>query len=109
MEPSPEVGSYTVPRIRGKCETVFVLYHMDWDRTDERLKAHDEAWKKACDETEGAELLGRYMPWTKKYHWTYITKVKDLPTWYEAVQKSEWKRDRKEITQDELEFYGGPQ
>ncbi len=88
---------------------MFVLYHIDWDGTEERLKTHDEDWKKACEKTEGAEYLGRYMPWTKKYHWTYITKVKDLPTWYEATRKSEWKSDPKEITHGEVEFYGGPQ
>ena len=74
---------------------MLVLYHFDWGGTDERLKAHDEAWKNACEKTEGAEYLGRYNPWNKKYHWTAVTKVKDLPTWYEVTKKFEWKRDLK--------------
>ena len=82
---------------------------MDWDGTDERLKAHNEAWKKACEKTEGAKYLGRYMPWNKKYHWTYVTKVKDLSTWLETTQNFEWERDYKEITHHEIEFYSGPQ
>ena len=87
---------------------MLVLYHMDWGGTDERLKARDEDWKKACEKTEGAEYLGRYVPWNKSYHWTYVTNVKDIQTWREATQKSEWKRDPKEIINSELEFYGGP-
>ena len=82
---------------------------MDWDGTDERLKARDEAYKKASEKTEGAKLLGRYMPWNKKYHWTYIVKVKDLPTYAAMMQNFEWERDYKEITHGEVEFYGGPQ
>ncbi len=88
---------------------MFVLYNIDWGGTAERLKAHDEAWKKACDETEGVEYMGRYKPWNKKYHWTYFTKVKDLPTWYGASSNYEWDRDPKEMIHTELEFYGGPQ
>jgi hypothetical protein len=102
-------GAIQVQRVRGKCETVLVLYHFDWGGTDERLKAHDEAWKKACEKTEGAEYLGRYNPYNKKYHWTAVTKVKDLPTWYEVTKKFEWKRDLKATTHDELELYSGPQ
>lgn len=88
---------------------MLVLYHEDWGGTDERLTARAEAWKKACEKTEGAEYLGRYKPWNKKYHWTYVTNVKDMQTWIEATQESEWIIDPKEITHLELEFYGGPQ
>ncbi len=82
---------------------------MDWGGTDERLKARDENWKKACEKTEGAEYLGRYVPWNKRYHWTYVTNVTDIQTWREATQKSEWKREPNEIINSELEFYSGPQ
>ena len=87
---------------------MLVLFHMDWGGTDERLKARDEDWKNACEKTEGAEYLGRYVPWNKSYNWTYVTNVKDIQTWREATQKSEWKREPKEIINSELEFYDGP-
>ena len=86
---------------------MLVLWHADWSGTDESLKEREEAWKKACEKTEGAEFLGRYRPWNKKYQWTFVTKVKDLPTWYETTQNEE--RRARGTTHWELEFYGGPQ
>jgi len=36
---SSKVGAIQVPKVRGKCETVLVLYHMDRGGTAEGLKA----------------------------------------------------------------------
>ncbi|MBA7661058.1 hypothetical protein ES703_69070 [subsurface metagenome] len=87
---------------------MLVLSHIDWNGTNERLLEYDEAEKKACEKTEGAEYLGRFMPWNKKYHWTSITKVKDISTFQAMMQNLEWDRDYKEITHGEAEFYAGP-
>ena len=81
---------------------MLALYHMDWGGTADRLKAREEAWKKACEKTEGADFLGRYKPWNKRYHWTFVTKVKDLQTWLETVQNQEWESGNKETTHDEM-------
>ena len=88
---------------------MIILAHFDWYGTAEKLKEYDEAWKKAAEKTEGAKFMGRYGPWNKKYHWTNITKVKDINTWMKLGESFEWDRDYKEISHFVLEIYGGPQ
>ena len=88
---------------------MIVLWHMDWYGTAERLKERDEAQKKASDKTEGSKYLGRFVPWNKKFHFTYMHQVKHLVTWQATLQNLEWKRDYKEITHGEMEIYGVPQ
>jgi len=84
---------------------MLVLAHLDWNGTDERLKELDEAWMKACEKTEGAEYLGRHMPWNKKFHWTNVFKIKDISTW-DAVRKNlKWNRNYNEVTHGAMEVY----
>ena len=88
---------------------MIVLFHVDWYGTAERLKERDEAQKKASEKTPDSKFLGRFVPWNKKYHWTYITKVKDMSAWMATMQNLEWTRDYKEMDHGEMEFYSLPQ
>jgi len=54
----------------------------------------------------------RAQPLNKKYHYTFVTKAKDIPTWYEATENIEWEGEEitnAELTHSELEFYRGLQ
>jgi len=92
---------------------VLILWHFDWNGTAERLKEYDEAHKKMVEKTEGAEFLGRYAPWNKRYQMTYIVKAKDRKTWQEMGRNFEWDTDWPgklipEETHGEFDIYGGP-
>ena len=56
---------------------MLVLVHFDWIGTAEELKEADDAWKKACAETDGIEYKGRYSPLERKFHWTYMHELED--------------------------------
>jgi hypothetical protein len=92
----------------GELEKMIILFHIDWYGTAERLKKRDEAQKKASEKTEGSKYLGRYVPWNKKYHWTYMIKVDDISNWMKTMQNLEWERDYKEMDHGEIEIYSVP-
>lgn len=84
-----------------------LLQHFDWFGPIEELKEIDKKMKKACDETDGVELLGRYGPGQKKYHWTWIFKAEDYNLWNNLT--IDYVRDYNVVTHVETELYHGPQ
>jgi hypothetical protein len=67
--------------------TLLILQHFEWFGTEEELKAYDESWKKFCDTVDGVELKGRYMPDTRRFHWTYLIKADSYDKFVEAGVK----------------------
>lgn len=84
---------------------MLVLQHIDWFGPAEELKEWDEAMKKACAETDGIEYKGRYVPHTKKYHYTYLFKVENYGKVMEAFSKIQLTRDYSKMTHGEVEIY----
>ena len=85
-----------------------MLIHMDWAGTADELKEIDEAYKKACEKTEGVEYKGRLIPWNAKYHYTHVFKMDDIRGLYNMMQNWDRTRDYGKMTHGEYEFYSAP-
>ena len=86
---------------------MLILQHFEWYGTEEELKAYDDQWKKACDETDGVEWKGRYVPHTRRFHWTYLFKADTYDKANEAGSKVTFP-DRKKIPSIVNELYHKP-
>ena len=87
---------------------MMVLLHIDWAGTAEELKELDEAYKKACEKTEGVKYVGRLVPWNAKYHFTYFFEMEDVRGMYNMNQNFEMDRDYGKTTHGEYEIYSVP-
>ena len=84
----------------------YILSHFDWFGPIEELEEWDQRYKKLWDGSDGVELLGRFAPQNKKYHWTYIFKARDFNAWVNRKQPDPaYKRDYTKFTHNELEYY----
>ncbi len=61
-----------------------VLYHFNWAGTKKELDEFYQYWKKTMDDTEGAELVGKFSPLNRSFHYTWFAEFKDFAT-YEKV------------------------
>lgn len=88
------------------------LFHFDWFGPAEELDEIDEAWKKACAETDGIKFEGRYAPSYMKYHWTWVFDCISMSEFYEArdrvVALLDWKRDYNKMPHQERQNLSGP-
>ena len=87
---------------------MMVLLHIDWAGTPEELKELDEAYKKACEKTEGVDYKGRLVPWNAKYHFTYFLEMDDIRGLYNMNQNMVFDRDYVMMTHGEYEIYSVP-
>ena len=56
-------------------------------KNNRNIMSDDESWKKFCDTVDGVELKGRYMPDTRRFHWTYLIKADSYDKFVEAGVK----------------------
>jgi len=57
--------------------------YFQWKRTSketmsEDFKEHYDLVKKTCEEEDGVELMGLYMPMNKSWNWVYVFKVESI-------------------------------
>jgi hypothetical protein len=72
------------------------------------LKKWDEAYKKACEETDGIKYKGRYSSHQARYHWAYILKADSYDKLSEIFGKIKIVRDRKLMSHAVIEAFEGP-
>jgi hypothetical protein len=81
---------------------------LDFTGTDDELKDVDKAYKQAAEKTKGAEYMGRYTTWTRKWNWGYFFKVDSAGTMEELMKSVKVKRDYKKMPYGTIEFLPGP-
>ena len=67
-----------------------------------------QAYKKACEKTEGVDYKGRLVPWNAKYHFTYFLEMDDIRGLYNMNQNMVFDRDYVMMTHGEYEIYSVP-
>ena len=82
--------------------------YFDYYGDEDGLGKWDEAYKKACDETDGIKYKGRYTSHQARYHWVYFFEAEAYGKVMEAMQKIKLVRDRKLMSHASLEIFGGP-
>ena len=79
---------------------MIVITYFDWFGSPEELKKFNEAWKKACNETEGIKSTKLYSSHQARYHYAWITNTDSYEKVMEANSKV-WEhapRDRNKLT-----------
>ncbi len=84
---------------------LMVLINIDFWGSDEELKIFENALTNAVTKTQGAEYLGRYGPESQKWHYTYFCKADSLTVWDAVLKKVDYKRDKKLMSHESVEFY----
>lgn len=87
---------------------MILTMNVDYYGDDAGLKAYDEAYKKACAETDGIKYKGRYSSHQARYHWTYFFKSDSYDKLGEVFEKIKIIRDRKLFSHGVVEAFEGP-
>ena len=83
---------------------MIVITYFDWFGTPEDLEKNKEAWKKACEETEGIKSTKLYTSHQARYHYAWITKTESYDKIMEAWAKLP-PRDRNAMTHAVIEAF----
>ena len=86
---------------------MLLISYFDWFGDLEELKKWDKAIKKACEETDGIEYKGRWVPNTK-YHFCWMYIADGHGKLREAWAKTGLVRDRSVFTHAETTHFRGP-
>ncbi len=84
---------------------MMVLINVDFFGSDKDVEELTKAYEAVGKKTEGVEFLGRFVPNTTKWHFTFFFKSKDLATWASASGNFEYKRDKSKFTHGAVEYY----
>ena len=82
-----------------------VLINIDFWGTEDELKILDKAYKEMAKKTDGVEYLGRHVPNTTKWHYTYFFKAENMATWASGMPNFDYKRDKKLMSHGAVEFF----
>lgn len=81
-----------------------MITYFDWFGAQEDLEKVNEAWKKACEETDGIKSTKLYSSHQARYHYAWITKTDSYDKVLEANSKMP-PRDRNVMTHAILEAF----
>ena len=87
---------------------MIVTMKFDYYGDEAGLKAWDEAYKKACEETDGIKFKGRYSSHQARYHWAYIFVADSYDKLMDSWSKITIVRDRKKMDHAVIELFQGP-
>jgi len=83
---------------------MIVINYFDWFGSQEELEKVNEAWRKACEETEGIKSTKLYTSHQARYHYAWIIKTDSYDKVMEANSKMP-PRDRNKLTHAVTEIF----
>lgn len=83
---------------------MIIVTYLDWFGTPEGFEKYREAWRNACEETEGVKSTKLYTSHQARYHYAWISEVDSYGALLEATSKMP-PRDRNELTHAIIEVF----